>query len=328
MDTNEREQFEIEKSKLELTKIKAETERLLSDQRKLDSENEKAQEELRQSKVPYWRRPSYLSIFLPVLASLTIGYWNFNKTRKSEQALEIQSLTQEREKLQNEKLGLERVQLNQAKDDAIAKKEAAENEKNKIVEEREVLTKKNNQLISKSNSIQEKLKDAEGTLKKLNEDNFQSIYRIDSLKGVLRLTSKDNLDLLATISSNKLVLDSINKDINNINARAQMITLLTINLKSLLIKFYTNWNKNVVKDENNRLYEELQKVTNDLENHFKTMHNNAKYTNEFNDLMESIKDFLDDPSAFRKVKFLDNIKYVKDIDSDTDKLIKALQSIK
>jgi hypothetical protein len=327
MSTEDLKYLEGEKLKFEIEKIKAETQRIIADKEKLDSEKE-------QSQVPYWRRPAYLSIFIPAAIGLVIAFLNFSKLRDDARDEQLKELKHANEILETKKLDAERKEINEGRNKAIEDKKIAENEKIRIEGEKLKIEKEKVLLMAQFKKSQQQFEfqraqmiaEAEQKLLSLKGENDGLQMSIGKLKNELANTTSGSEALIAEIRVRKASLDQLNNDFNALDSKSKMLSLLSSRLKSFLVRCYTNWNKNVPAGESAQLREDLGQIAAELELQFKAIPGAEKYFAEYNKLSESIKALLNDKSAFKKYKIQKNTSYVEAIDANTDKLVKLLQT--
>jgi hypothetical protein len=292
---------------------------------KLILERDKIQEELRQLRVPFFRKPAYLGIILPVCVTLSISVMQFKKTTlaslendKRELNAEKERLVHENSRLDNTLLAMEKLSLDQQREDV--KKQITENESKLSAvttsyrEEADSYRARIDALYLSHTAEKTKLSRHNDLLQK-KADSLKRLFVMDTTTlGLLRITIKEKEDSLNHVS----------KKMANLTIQTKLLTKVSKDLKGLLLRFYTNWSANNKGKEYENLRDQLTKARNEISILFTQL--NAEYLRaDFENMDQAIEDLINDKGAFRKIGAIKNVNYVKKIEDKSNLLIRKLE---
>ena len=295
--------------------------------KKLTIETKKLQEELNQLQVPFYKKSTYLSIFLPVTVTLVIGFFNFKSTREQKLAGELEAIKKENEKLAQQTFEMKTVMLEQRK--RVVEEQIDEKEKELAREK------------AKVTDFQTRFSDYQRREKKLAEESAKYKRKNDSIivasADLQQEYQKQINDLLAKKEEQSRTLtaleqrvtetnqeyDQIQQQVSGLTVKSQLLSKISKDLKGLMVRFYTNWSKNNTKNENESLRAELVTTRQEMKRLYAQL-GTDDYKNEFESMDKAIGALIED-GAFRKVQVTANIKHVEDINKKSDILIERMQ---
>jgi chromosome segregation ATPase len=292
---------------------------------KLRIEAEKLNEELRQLRVPFYKKPAYFGVFMPVVVTLVIGLLNYKKISDEQLAEDARIAKEERDNLLQERLRFETIMLARNKEEIeeqiVVKQAELDSEKKRVGSFQR-------RVAGLTSDLEKEKADS-----KRKRDSIQSVYEgviarytneIQTLEERKATQAQELTVVTEQVKQTNEAYHEIQQQVSNLNVKGQLLTKVSKDLKGLMVRFYTNWNKDVASNEHERLRNELISTRDELKRLYQQMESND-YKDEFESMDQAIGSFIDDKSAFKKSKLMQNIPHVEDINKKSDVLIERMQ---
>jgi hypothetical protein len=295
---------------------------------KLAIERDKLKEELKQLQVPFFRKPAYLSVFLPVcvtLIAVTLQYRRVTNEQSVQEKKELRDslaiIRKERDEVLQEKseINIKRLAIEQL----ILQKEK------KDIEERIAVNEK--KLIDQRILVADYQAKIEHTYALHDVEKRKLVYLNDSLQSasaelnsIIQHDSTNLLALQKNIKEKEHALKNINQKVTSLTVQAKLLSKVSKDLKGLMLRFYTNWSSNNKDKEYQQLRDQLINTRTEISDLF-TQLGTDHLRPDFEDMDRAIQALINDKGAFRKIRAIDNVNYVKKIEEKSNLLIEKLE---